>query len=645
MTATTDSNGHAEGLYGIDNASTSLPALAACARGFLSETYDFVIIGGGTAGLAVAARLTEDPEIVVGVLEVGKSRLDDPLVDNPAAFVQMLGNPEYDHCFKTVPQQRGIEHHLSRGKALGGSSAINYMMYVRGSDADYDDWATLVGDSGWCSKALKPYMRKHETLEPIDESILDQTDYPHVGEHHGTSGPVHTSFNDSSLPISDTVIKAWDEVAGLSKKPTDPWSGDHIGFFNTLGAVARSGPHKGKRSYAARGYFQANACRPNLKVLCEAQANKIVLENGIAKGVEFVWNGMHETVYVKKEVILCGGTINSPQILELSGIGDPAILKQAGVECKVELPGVGRNLQDHAVAVLGLELKPGNITSDILGDPDTMEAATRAYVEHQRGPLTSISGTQGFLPYKAVVSSDELEKTVKSIREVQNSSDTTPFYKQQLDQVIAHLKSDKSANLQYIMIPAGADYTAEGLRTQKVWPPPDNTRNHRMALGPALQYPVSRGSCHIKSSDPSVHPVIDPAYLKHPADVAVLAAGLHFMHKATKTKHLAPIIQTRAYPPAYRDLDDAADREEAVKDWVMGEYHLIGTCAMGEVVDSRLRVKGVQGLRVVDASVFPNHVSGNICSSVYTVAEKAADLIKEDWGIACDTPEVGKWKL
>lgn len=349
-------------------------------------------------------------------------------------------------------------------------------------------------------------MRKHETLEPIDKSILDQTDYPHVGEHHGTSGPVHTSFNDSSLPISDTVIKAWDEVAGLSKKPTDPWSGDHIGFFNTLGAVARSGPHKGKRSYAARGYFQANACRPNLKVLCEAQVNKIVLENGIAKGVEFVWDGMHETVYVKKEVILCGGTINSPQILELSGIGDPAILKQAGVECKVELPGVGRNLQDHAVAVLGLELKPGNITSDILGDPDTMEAATRAYVEHQRGPLTSISGTQGFLPYKAVVSSNELEKTVKSIREVQNSSDTTPFYKQQLDQVIAHLKSDKSANLQYIMIPAGADYTAEGLRTQKVWPPPDNTRNHRMALGPALQYPVSRGSCHIKSSGKSCKP-------------------------------------------------------------------------------------------------------------------------------------------
>lgn len=372
--------------------------------------------------------------------------------------------------------------------------------YVRGSDADYDDWATLVGDSGWSSKALKHYMRKHETLEPIDESILDQTDYPHIGEQHGTSGPVHTSFNENSLPISDIVIKACDEAAGLSKKPTDPWSGDHIGFYNTLGLVARSGLHKGKRSYAARGYFEANANRPNLKVLCEAQVNNIVLEDGIAKGVDFVWDGMHETVYAKKEVILCGGTINSPQILELSGIGNPVILEQAGVECKVELPGVGQNLQDHAVVAIGLELKPGNITSDILGDPATMEAAVKAYTEHQCGPLTSISCTQGFLPYENVVSSDELGKTVKTIRETQNAPHTTPFYKQQLDLVIAHLESDNSANLQYLMIPAGADLTEEGLRTQKVWPPPDNTRAHRVTLGSALQYPVSRGSCHIKSS-------------------------------------------------------------------------------------------------------------------------------------------------
>jgi choline dehydrogenase-like flavoprotein len=147
------------------------------------------------------------------------------------------------------------------------------------------------------------------------------------------------------------------------------------------------------------------------------------------------------------------------------------------------------------------------------------------------------------------------------------------------------------------------------------------------------------------TTDPSNHPSIDPGFLKHDADVTVLAAGLQFLHNATKTAHLAPLIKERSYPPAFRNLDNRVDCEEAVRDWVMGEYHLIGTCAMGEVVDSRLRVKGVKGLRVVDASVFPNHVSGNICSSVYTVAEKAADLIKEDWGIESEVLDIGRLKL
>lgn len=391
---------------------------------------------------------------------------------------------------------------LSRRCFTVDRTYTDLLSYVRGSDADYDDWASLVDDPGWSSKALKPYMRKHETLEQIDESILDQTDYPHVGQHHGTNGPIHTSFNDSTFPICDSTIKAWDEVAGLSKKPTDPWSGDHIGFFNTLGSVARSGPHKGKRSYAARGYFQANACRPNLKVLCEAQVNKIVLENGVAKGVEFVFEGMHETVYAKKEVILCGGVINSPQILELSGIGCPGILQRAGIDCKIDLPGVGENLQDHACAVIGLDLKPGNITLDILGDADTMGATMKAYGEHQRGPLTSIASTQGFLPYNSHVSAEKLKDTVENIRKIQSSSSTTPFYRRQLDQVIAHLESDKSANLQYIMIPAGADYE-NGIATQKMWPAPDNARAHRMVLVSCLQYPVSRGSCHVESSGES----------------------------------------------------------------------------------------------------------------------------------------------
>ena len=161
---------------------------------------------------------------------------------------------------------------------LGGSSGINYMMYVRGSDADFDDWAAITGDESWGSAAMKQYMRKHQKLEPIEDTVTTRANMPFVGENHGTSGPVRTSFNPTQMPIEEDFIKACDEVTEFTKRPRDPWSGDHIGFFNTLGAVIRTGPDKGKRSYAARGYVEANKDRPNLQVLCEALVNKINLE-------------------------------------------------------------------------------------------------------------------------------------------------------------------------------------------------------------------------------------------------------------------------------------------------------------------------------------------------------------------------------
>lgn len=175
-------------------------------------------------------------------------------------------------------------------------------------------------------------MRKHQTLEPIDDGVTNRSAMPFIGENHGTTGPVHTSFNDFALPIEDDVIKACDEAAGMTKKPMDPWSGDHIGFYNTLGTVARTGPSRGKRSYAARSDFESmSAHRPNLKVLCEAYCTGLVLENATVDGVNFIHSGSAHTVSVKREVIVCGGTIVSPQILEISGIGDPEVLSAASV--------------------------------------------------------------------------------------------------------------------------------------------------------------------------------------------------------------------------------------------------------------------------------------------------------------------------
>ena len=207
----------------------------------------------------------------------------------------------------------------------------------------------------WGSGKMNEMMRKHQTLEPIDDSVVDRATMPFVGDNHGTSGPVRTSFNSSFLPIEHDFIKACDEVCGLTKKPTDPWSGDHIGFYNTLGAVARTGPNKGNRSYAARGYFEANADRPNLHVLCEALVTSVELDGDKATGVNFSYGGSNHTVKVNREVIVSCGALQSPQILELSGIGDPEVLKAAGVHCKIENKGVGANFQDHPLTVSPLE--------------------------------------------------------------------------------------------------------------------------------------------------------------------------------------------------------------------------------------------------------------------------------------------------
>jgi choline dehydrogenase-like flavoprotein len=345
---------------------------------------------------------------------------------------------------------------------------------------------------------MKHYFRKHQTLEPFDESIKDRSTMPFVGENHGDEGPVRTSFNDWRLPLEDDVIKAADEATGMTNKPTDPWSGDHIGFFNTLGSVVRRGPNRGKRSYAARGYFEPNKGRPNLKVLCEALATNVELEGSTAKGVSFMHGGQKHTVKVKKEVILCGGAFNSPQLLELSGIGDPEVLKAAGIDCKIELPCVGTNFQDHVFCGTGYELKPGTPSLDAIYNPAVMEDAQKVLMETQGGPLTAISSTQGFFPYSLFASDAELKETVQNIRDTPNQ---TEFFKKQAQQIIAHLENPKSANLQFVLVAATANWK-DGVQNQAaIFPPPaDPSQPNGITMVACLEYPASRGSVHITSS-------------------------------------------------------------------------------------------------------------------------------------------------
>nr|OQO25412.1 hypothetical protein B0A51_08481 [Rachicladosporium sp. CCFEE 5018] len=626
--STGNSNGHTNGH------TSSLPALTQDAASFLKHDYDFVIIGGGTAGLTLAARLTEDSNVTVGVLEAGKNKLGDFLVDTPALYPQMLGNEEYDWKFMTEPQKHnnGNRHHIPRGKALGGSSAINYEMYVRGSTQDFDDWATILDDPAWSGENMQRYMRKHQSLEKPAQAVSDRKATPTIDVNHGTEGPVRTSFNDFFLPIEDDVIAAANEVTGLSEHPKDAWSGDHIGFFNTLGSVCRSGPNKGKRSYAARGYFEANAQRPNLHVLCEALVESIELEGTKAAGVKFRHGGESHLVKIKREVLLSAGVIQSPQILELSGIGAREVLEAASVHCKVELPGVGENYNDHVLTALGWELAPGVPSLEMIYDPQVMEGAMKQLMEQQGGPLSCISSTQGFFPYKLFATADEQAEIISSIEKGLPS--LSPFQRKQYERTLDHLKSDKSANLQFVFIAHKGNFQ-DGIPDQsKLFAPSPPGSPFGVTAVICAEYPLSRGSVHIKSSDPAEHPRLDPAYLSHPADAAVLAAGVKFLDKLGKAKAVEGKFARRYQPAGNVDLTDTREAVKLVQDMVVSEYHPIGTCAMGDVLNSKLKVKGVEGLRVVDASVFPNHVSGNICSSVYATAEHAADIIKADWKMA-----------
>lgn len=324
---------------------------------------------------------------------------------------------------------------------------------------------------------------------------------PVVDEFHGTSGPVRTNFNDTILPVEYDVIKACEEVTGVLNKPVDPWSGDHIGFYNTLGSVCRVGPNRGKRSYAARGYYEPNKARPNLKVLCDALVNKVVLDGNKATGVSLTYDGREHTVSAQREVIVCGGTLKSPQILELSGIGDPAVLEAAGVQCKVENPAVGANLQDHSLSLTIVEVQSGVMTMDTLYQvPEAMQHALKQYTETNGGPLSCISSMQGFFPAKKVMSETELNAVVQSIRDIKP---TSAFHEKQLAQIIAHLESDDSANLQMVLIPATGN--VDGVEHQReIFPPRPADQPAGLTFAICLQYPVSRGYVHIESAGKSV---------------------------------------------------------------------------------------------------------------------------------------------
>ncbi|KAK5105992.1 hypothetical protein LTS08_000108 [Lithohypha guttulata] len=622
MAATNGVNGHTNGVNGHGGS-----ALCGVDE-FTAQKYDYIVVGGGTAGCVVAARLTEDPNITVGVIEAGANRMDDVNVLTPSLYPTLIGRDKYDWCMTSIPQPNAGNkvYSMPRGKLLGGSSGINYLMYVRGSRGDYDGWESM-GNEGWGWKGIAPYFRKHQRLDANEPHHMDPQFMPMAGkdEYHGTDGPIHTSFNDWYSPFEVDFVEACHAVTGTKKTISDAWSGDHMGFYSSLGAVDRT-DDKGNRSYAATGYIRPNLGRKNLKVLVNAQATQIVLDNGTATGVKFVHESQEYTVNASREVVLSAGVIQTPQLLELSGIGDPEVLSAAGVECKIENKAVGANFQDHVLGGLLFDLKPGIDSLDALHGEEYMKAQQDVYEKTRKGPYGSPGMMMGFVSYASIVSPEELDSTLAEIKK--SSLAKTPFEKAQEKVIVDQLRDPTFANLQTFCIGCRLDVAKGSDQTQFFSAPPKGVQ--QISLLMCLEHPLSRGTVHITSSDPLAHPQIDPGYFRNEVDAKILAAGMKWMDQVARHPEMAKSLARRELPPENASLDSEEERIEYVKNHISTQYHITGTCALGEATDNALRLKGVKGIRVVDASIFPTHVSGNIMATTYAVAEKGADLIKAD---------------
>ena len=483
-------------------------------------------------------------------------------------------------------------------------------MYVRGSRADYDGWESL-GNKGWGWDGMAPYFRKHQCYDPNGDVHPDPQFMPYAAKenHHGSDGPVHTSFNDYyevSLavlrvytdkytdiyePFEYDFCKAAYEVGGKPSTLVDAWSGDHMGFYSSLAAVNRT-TDPGRRSYAATGYLLPNISRSNLKVLTEAMATKIVLDGNVATGIEFERDGKRYTVHVSKEVILSSGVIQSPQLLELSGIGDRKVLEAAGVEPKIDNERVGKNFQDHVLGGVLYDLADGLTSLDSLHGVEYAKAQEKIYRETHNGPYGSPGMLMGFVSYASLVDQETLNRTIAEARE--HSVAETEFEKAQEEIIIKQLSDPTFANIQtFCMIQASHTFNSQGMLTRITGigaqldvsqgqsqieffsaPPEGKTR---ASLLVCLEHPLSRGSVNITSSDPFQPPSIDTGYLKHPVDTKILAEGIKWMDKVASRPVLAKSLGDRILPPKDKSIETEEERMDYVRGHISTQYHLIGT--------------------------------------------------------------------
>jgi choline dehydrogenase len=520
--------------------------------------YDYVIVGAGSAGCVLAARLSEDPDVRVALVEAGPPDTIENihvLVAFPTLFHTQV---DWDYSTAAEPHADRRRIHLPRGRALGGSSSINAMVYIRGNPADYDGWRDA-GCEGWGWEELLPYFLRAERNERGASPL------------HGADGPLDVGDDRAPNPITDAFLEACSQAGLPANDDFNGPSQEGVGRYQRT-------QRDGRRCSAAVAYLHPASARPNLTVETYMQAHRILFDGARAVGVQAARLGELHELRAARETIVCGGAYNSPHLLMLSGVGSAELLGMLQIPVVADLPGVGQNLQDHAAAGVSFAHDVPVSLLDPLND-----ANLAAFAGEGRGPLTSnVAEAGGFLRTSPALAAPDVQ-----------------------------------------LHAAPALYVDEPVL------------EHGYGAAPCVLTPASRGYVAALSPDPTAKPYILHNYLAEEVDMARLVQGMRVTMEICRQPALAPYTTRPHYVPA---SDSEQDIRAHIRQQVFTLYHPVGTCRMGAdedaVVDTELRVRGVEGLRVIDASVMPTVPRGNTNAPTIALAERAADLVRGGAAVA-----------